>query len=145
MNVLKSLNLFGFDRCWLTWNGYKKKASRSEFESKVRSIKRTLRTNSVFLVVLLLLGRKTKKKPLKLFKIHHWNDKEWELGHTISKMNQPCWSGFHQCVVTTFQSMVLFFRRGLMNLLRPSITTILQHRTNGWEAWRKGNDIFLEF
>ena len=30
-----------------------------------------LRTNSVFLVVLLLLGRKTKKKSLKLFKIHH--------------------------------------------------------------------------
>ena len=30
-----------------------------------------LRTNSVFLVVLLLLGRKTKKKSLKLFKYHH--------------------------------------------------------------------------
>ena len=83
---MKPLNLLRFDCCWLMWNGYKKKASRSEFESKVRSIKRTLRTNSVFLVVLLLLGRKTKKKPLKLFKIHHWNDKEWELGHTISNM-----------------------------------------------------------
>ena len=33
-------------------------------------------TNSVFLVVLLLLGKKAKKKSLKLFKIHHWNDKE---------------------------------------------------------------------
>ena len=32
---------------------------------------RMLRTNSVFLVVLLLLGRKTKKKSLKLFKINH--------------------------------------------------------------------------
>ena len=39
-------------------------------------------------------------------------------------------------LVTEFQSMVLFFWRKLMNLLRPSITTILQHRTdacsNGW-------------
>ena len=30
-----------------------------------------LQTNSVFLVVILLLERKTKKKSLKLFKIHH--------------------------------------------------------------------------
>ena len=30
-----------------------------------------LQTNSVFLVILLLLGRKTKKKSLNLFKIHH--------------------------------------------------------------------------
>ena len=30
-----------------------------------------LRTNSVFLVVLLLPGRKTKKKSLKLFNYHH--------------------------------------------------------------------------
>ena len=37
---------------------------------KVGLIK-VLRTNSVFLVVLLLLGRKTKKKSLKHFKIHH--------------------------------------------------------------------------
>ena len=32
---------------------------------------KVLQTNSVFLVVLLLLGRKTKKKSLKLFKIYH--------------------------------------------------------------------------
>ena len=34
-------------------------------------------------------------------------------------------------LVTTFQSMVLFFWRKLVNLLRPSITAILQHRTDG--------------
>ena len=44
---------------------------------------------------------------------------------------KPCWSGLHQCVVVTFQSVVQFFWRKLMNLLRPSITTILQHRTDG--------------
>ena len=100
-----------------------------------------LRTNSVFLVVLLLLGRKTKKKSLKLFKIHHWNNKEWKLEHTKSQM-KPCWSGLHQCVVTTFQSMVLFFWRKLMSLLRPSIKMILQHQTDGWEAGRKGKWYF---
>ena len=55
---------------------------------------------------------------------------------------KPCWSGLHQCVVTTFQSMVLFFWRKLMNLLRPSITTILQHRTDDWEAGRKSKWYF---
>ena len=44
---------------------------------------------------------------------------------------KPCWSGLHQCMVATFQSVVLFFWRKLVNLLRPSITTILQHRTDG--------------
>ena len=34
-------------------------------------------------------------------------------------------------LVTTFQSMVLFFWRKLINLLRPSIITTLQHRTDG--------------
>ena len=33
-------------------------------------LKKMLQTNSVFLVVLLLFGRKTEKKYLKLFKIH---------------------------------------------------------------------------
>ena len=89
-----------------------------------------LRTNSAFLVALLLLGRKTKKKSLKLFKIYHWNGKEWKLEHTKSQM-KPCWSGLHQCVAATFQSVGLFFWRKLMNLLRPSITTIFQHRTDG--------------
>ena len=78
-----------------------------------------------------------KKKSLKLSEIHHWNDKEWKLEHTKSQM-KPCWSGLHQCVVTTFQSMVLFFWRKLMNLLRPSIKMVLQHQTDGWEARRKG-------
>ena len=32
---------------------------------------KVLRTSSVFLVELLLLGRKVEKKSLKLFKIHH--------------------------------------------------------------------------
>ena len=32
---------------------------------------KVLRTNSLFLVVLLLLGRKVEQKSLKLFKIHH--------------------------------------------------------------------------
>ena len=41
------------------------------------------------------------------------------------------WSGLNQYVVTTFQSMVLFSWRKLMNVLRSSITTILQHRTDG--------------
>ena len=100
-----------------------------------------LRTNTVFLVVLLLLGRKTKKKSLKLFKIHHWNDKEWKLEHTKSQM-KPYLSGLHQCVVTTFQSMVLFLWGKLMNLLRPSFTTILQHQRDGWEAGRKGKWYF---
>ena len=49
----------------------------------------------------------------------------------IYKKLLPCWSCLHQCVVATFQSVVLFFWRKLMNLLRPSITTILQHRTDG--------------
>ena len=89
-----------------------------------------LQTNSVFLVVPLLLRRITKKKSLKLFKIHHLNDKEWKLDYTKSWMKLS-WSGLHQCVVATFQSVVLFFWRKLMNLLRPSITTILQHRTDG--------------
>ena len=44
---------------------------------------------------------------------------------------KPYWSGLHQRMVATFQSVVLFFWRKLMNLLRPSITTILQHRTDG--------------
>ena len=35
------------------------------------SLIKMLQTNSVFLVILLLLGRKTKKKSLNLFKIHH--------------------------------------------------------------------------
>ena len=43
---------------------------------------------------------------------------------TYKKLNEAL-------LVTTFQSMVLFFWRKLMNLLRPSITTILQHRTDG--------------
>ena len=47
-------------------------------------LKKMLQTNSVFLVVLLLFGRKTEKKYLKLFKIHPWNDKEWKLGHAKS-------------------------------------------------------------
>ena len=34
-------------------------------------------------------------------------------------------------LVTTFQSVVLFFWRKLINLLRPSATTVLQHRTDG--------------
>ena len=34
--------------------------------------------------------------------------------------------------LTTFQSMVLFFWRKLMSLLRLSITTILQYRTDGF-------------
>ena len=38
--------------------------------------------------------------------------------------------------------MVLFFWRKLMNLLRPSITKILQHRTDDWEAGRKGKWYF---
>ena len=55
---------------WRNKNGHKKGASWSDFESKVRSIKKNLkrvdlikvlRTNSVFLVVLLLLGRKPEK------------------------------------------------------------------------------------
>ena len=71
-----------------------------------------------------------KKKSLKLFKIYHWNGKEWKLEHTKSQM-KPCWSGLHQCVAATFQSVGLFFWRKLMNLLRPSITTIFQHRTDG--------------
>ena len=33
----------------------------------------------------------------------------------------------NSCVVATFQSVVLFFWRKLISLLRPSITTILQH------------------
>ena len=44
---------------------------------------------------------------------------------------KPCWSGLNQCVVAIFQSVVLFFWKKLMNLLRPSITAILQHRTDG--------------
>ena len=55
---------------------------------------------------------------------------------------KPCWSGLHQCVVATFQSVVLFFWRKLMNLLRPSITTILQHQMDSWEAGRKGKWYF---
>ena len=50
---------------------------------------------------------------------------------TYKKLNEAL-------LVTTFQSMVLFFWRKLMNLLKPSITTILQHRTDGSEAGRKG-------
>ena len=34
-------------------------------------------------------------------------------------------------LVTTFQSVVLFFWRKLINLLRPSATTVLQHRPDG--------------
>ena len=34
-------------------------------------------------------------------------------------------------LVTTFQSVVLFFWRKLINLLRPSATKVLQHRTDG--------------
>ena len=45
---------------------------------------KVLQTNSVFLVVLLLLERITKEKSLKLFKIHYWNDKEWKLEYTKS-------------------------------------------------------------
>ena len=55
---------------------------------------------------------------------------------------KPCWCALHQCVVTTIQSLVLFFWRKLMNLLRPSIKMILQHRTDGWEAGRKGKWYF---
>ena len=91
-------------------------------ELEKSSLIKALRTSSVFLVVLLLLGRKTEKKSLKLFKIHHWNDRV-KTG-TYEKLNEAL-------LVTTFQSMVLFFWRKLMNLLRPSITTILQHRTDG--------------
>ena len=76
-----------------------------------------LQTRSVFLVVLLLLGRKREKKSLKFFKIHHWNDRV-KTG-TYEKLNEAL-------LVTTFWSMVLFFWRKLMNLLRPSITSILQ-------------------
>ena len=38
--------------------------------------------------------------------------------------------------------MVLFFWRKLMNLLRPSITKILQHRADDWETGRKGKWYF---
>ena len=55
---------------------------------------------------------------------------------------KPCWSGLHKCVETTLQSMVLFFWRKLMSLLRPSVTTILQHPTDGYEAGRKGKWYF---
>ena len=46
---------------------------------------------------------------------------------TYEKSNEALLSGLHQCVVTTFQSMVLFFWRKLMNLLRSSIKMTLQH------------------
>ena len=80
---------------------------------------KVLRTNSVFLVVFLLVRRKKQKKALKLSKIHHWNDRV-KTG-TCEKLNEAL-------LVTAFQSMLLFFWRKLMHLLRPSITTILQHR-----------------
>ena len=38
--------------------------------------------------------------------------------------------------------MVLFFWRKLMNLIRSSIATILQHRKDGWEARREGKWFF---
>ena len=53
-----------------------------------------------------------------------------------------CLSGIHQCVVTTCQSMVLFFWKKLINLVRPSVETTLQHRTDGWEAGKKGKWYF---
>ena len=47
------------------------------------------------------------------------------------KLNKAFLKWFTTCAVTTFQSMVLFFWRKLMNLLKPSITTSLQHQTDG--------------
>ena len=89
---------------------------------KRMGLKKMLRTSSVFLVVLLLLGRKTKKKSLKLFKIHQKRQRV-KTG-TYEKLDETF-------LVKTFQSMVLFFWRKLVNLLRASIITILQHRTDG--------------
>ena len=85
-----------------------------------------LLTSSVFLVVLLLLRRKTKKKIFEAFQ-----------NSTLKR--QRVKTGTYRKLQHTNQWPVLF-----INLLRPSITTILQHRT--FETLEvKVNDIFLEF
>ena len=100
-----------------------------------------LRAKSVFLAVLFLLGRKTKKKIFEAFQNSSLKRQRVKTG-IYKKLNKAFLKWFTTCAVTTFQSMVLFFWRKLMNLLRPSIKMILQHRTDGWEAGRKGKWYF---
>ena len=134
---------------WCDKNGHKKEASWNDFESQVRSIKRTwkVRPNKDVANQFSIPGntlatwKKNKEKIFEPFQNSPLKQQRVKTG-TYEKLNEAFWVGLHQCVVTAFQSMVLFLWRKLINLLRPSVTTILQHRTDGWEAGRKGNWYF---
>ena len=88
---------------------------------------KVLQTNSVFLVVLLLLGRIINNNIWSFSKLFTETTKSENLNRfahidVTTHWCKPCWSGLHQCVVaTTFQSVVPFFWRKLMDLLRHSI------------------------
>ena len=69
-----------------------KKASWSDFESKVQRLKKLKKCKPTKDVAnqfstpgsTLATLKKAKKISLELFKIHPWNDKEWKLEHTKS-------------------------------------------------------------
>ena len=73
-----------------------------------------------------------KKNEEKIFEVFQTSSLKLQTHETRTheKLNEALMKWF-PCVVTTFQLMVLFFWRKFMNLLKPSIITILQHRLDG--------------
>ena len=131
-------------------NGHKKEASWSdfEFENKVRSIIKTWKPNKDIANQFSIPGntlatwKKNKEKVFEAFQISSLKQQRVKTG-TYEKLNEAFLKWLTSLRGNNiFQSILLFFWRKLMNLLKPSITKILQHRTDDWGAGRKSKWYF---